>query len=216
MKIRSLLELNDAISQELSWRKKELSTLSILLQKRREHEKPVLLRSAIPILYAHWEGFVKNAATYYLQYVSRKKVKYSKLQSNFIALACKSAIQESLKSNKILLLKQVVEFIIHNQEDVSKIPYLGVIDTESNLNSDVFKNIIHQLGLKYDDYYLTKELSIDGSLLQKRNSIAHGEKLDVTEDEFLDMYKMMLGLLDYFRNEIENAAVQEQFKRLDG
>lgn len=212
MKIRSLLELNDIISRELSWRKKELITLSILVKKRREHERVALLRASIPILYAHWEGFIKNTASYYLQYVSRKKLKYSDLQSNFIALACKSALQESLQSNKILLLRQVVDFLMCNQQEVSKIPYDNVIDTGSNLNSEVFINILHQIGLSYDSFYLTKELAIDGALLKKRNAIAHGEKLDVTEEEFSELSQLVVELLEYFRNHVENAAATEGFK----
>ena len=212
MKIRSLLELNDVISRELSWRKKELATLSILVQKRRQHERAVLLRTAVPILYAHWEGFVKNTASYYLQYVSRRKLKYSDLQSNFIALACKAALLESLQSNKIILLRQVVEFLMLNQMETSKIPYINVIDTESNLNSAVFINILHQIGLSYDNFYITKELSIDGSLLKKRNAIVHGENLEVTEREFSELSQLVLDLLEYFRSQIENAASTGLFK----
>lgn len=212
MKIRSLLELNDIISCELSWRKKELITLSFLVKKKREHERAVLLRASIPILYAHWEGFIKNTASYYLQYVSRKKLKYSELQSNFIAIACKSALKESLQSNKILLLRQVVDFLVCNQQEISKIPYDNVIDTGSNLNSEVFINILHQIGLSYDSFYLTKELAIDGALLKKRNAIAHGERLDVTEEEFSELSQLVLELLEYFRNHVENAATTEDFK----
>lgn len=212
MKIRSLLELNEAISQELSWRKKEIATFSILLQKRRDHEKITLLRAAIPILYAHWEGFIKNASTFYLQYVSRRRLKYSELQTNFAALACKSALLESLRSNKIVLLRQAVDFIIFNQSETSKVPFDNVIDTESNLNIDIFKNIIQQLGLSYDDFYLTKELGVDGMLLKKRNAIVHGERLEISEEEFAEIYKLVIDLLEFFRNHVENAAALEYFK----
>lgn len=212
MKIRSLLELDEVMSQELSWRKKEIVTFSFLARKVRGHEKLILQRAAIPILYAHWEGFIKNAATFYLQYVSRKKLKYSELQTNFIALACKPALQESLKSSKIILLRQVVDFLILNKDDSAKVPYVDVIDTASNLNTDVFKNIMQQIGLTYDNYYLTKELAIDGKLLKKRNEIAHGEKLEVSEEEFLELNKLVVGLLDYFRSHVQNSAVMEHFK----
>lgn len=212
MKIRSLLDLNEIVSQELSWRKKELATLSILLQKGREHERTALLRAAVPILYAHWEGFVKNSASYYLQYVSRRKLKYCELQSNFIVLACKPALQESLQSNKVVLLRQLIDFIAFNRQEISRIPYSNVINTESNLNSEVFVNIIHQIGLSYDDFYLMKELAIDGSLLKNRNAIAHGEKVEVTEKEYSELSNLVLDLLDYFRNHIENAAATGSFK----
>jgi hypothetical protein len=185
MKIRSLLDLNDVIGRELAWRKKELSAISILIQKRRDHERIVLLRAAVPILYAHWEGFIKKASSCYLQYVSRRKLKYADLKSNFVALACKSALSESLNSNKLLLFNDVVYFITHNQQEVAQIPYENVIDTKSNLNSDVFINIIHQLGVSYDSFYNTKELIIDGSLLKKRNQMHMERELKYQKGSFL-------------------------------
>ena len=99
-----------------------------------------------------------------------------------------------------------------NQQEISKIPYDNVIDTGSNLNSEVFINILHQIGLSYDSFYLTKELAIDGALLKKRNAIAHGERLDVTEEEFSELSQLVLELLEYFRNHVENAATTEDFK----
>jgi hypothetical protein len=60
MKIRSVLELSEALDEASAWRKKELSTLRILIATRgRAHEQAALRRAAVPILYAHWEGFAK-------------------------------------------------------------------------------------------------------------------------------------------------------------
>ena len=66
MRIRSLDELNRFLDNDLAWRKKELTTINFMVSRSREHERGILLRAAICVLYAHWEGFIRNAATSYI------------------------------------------------------------------------------------------------------------------------------------------------------
>ena len=87
MSIRTLIELGEFLDSELSWRKKELTTLRFLVRRTRRHEVNALLRAAICMLYAHWEGFVKAAATGYVCYVNTRRLKYRELSPNFVALA---------------------------------------------------------------------------------------------------------------------------------
>ena len=71
MSVRTSEELIDRIDKDLIWRKKELTILKTALQSARQDRKPVLLRSLVTLLYAHWEGFIKNTSQSYLEYVSK-------------------------------------------------------------------------------------------------------------------------------------------------
>ena len=46
MIIRNLSQLNEYLDSELSWRKKELTTLKFRLQQCRDHELGILTRAA--------------------------------------------------------------------------------------------------------------------------------------------------------------------------
>ena len=72
MSLRTIEQLSDHISNDLAWRKKELSEIKALIETRRfsSQRHRALVRSGILILYAHWEGFIKSASRYYLEYVS--------------------------------------------------------------------------------------------------------------------------------------------------
>ena len=63
----------DQISQDLGWRESELGSLRILLVRKdvtaAQHE--VLLRAAWTMLYAHYEGFVKNSLAVFYDEVTR-------------------------------------------------------------------------------------------------------------------------------------------------
>ena len=76
MKIRTIDELQDYIDREMSWRRKELSAIKSNIFVARKFAKNTALRSGIAILYAHWEGMVKNIAMGYLSYVSNQRLKY--------------------------------------------------------------------------------------------------------------------------------------------
>lgn len=66
MKIRTIDELQDYVDKEMSWRRKELSAVKSNIFAAKEFAKNTALRSGIAMLYAHWEGMIKNIATAYL------------------------------------------------------------------------------------------------------------------------------------------------------
>ena len=65
MKINDLNKLEDKISSELSWRKKELSSLKLDIEASQNEsfdKQNRFIRMAISMLYAHWEGAIKSLA----------------------------------------------------------------------------------------------------------------------------------------------------------
>lgn len=87
MKIRTEDEFQDAVDSETAWRKKELSSISSNIATSKKAAKITALRAGIALLYAHWEGLIKNLATYYLCYVSFQNCRYDELKCNFMALS---------------------------------------------------------------------------------------------------------------------------------
>ena len=61
MSIRTTENLIDALSNDLIWRKKELSEIKSLIEVKNvsAQRHNVLVRSGVCILYSHWEGFIK-------------------------------------------------------------------------------------------------------------------------------------------------------------
>jgi MAE_28990/MAE_18760-like HEPN len=214
-KIRTINELSDRLSEDLAWRKIELSALKGLIE-RREFElrkNKVLTRSGIAILYAHWEGYIKCAATTYLEFISRQKsLKYCDLTDNFIAIAMKSKLDKASNTNQSTIHNEVIKFLIESMGERIEIPREGVIKTGYNLSSDVFRQILALLGIDYQPYEL-KEVLINEKLLAKRNQIAHGEFLDVDVDSYRELHQEVVGMMDLFKDQIENHAQQKLYLR---
>lgn len=214
MKIRSQSELTDFLNHAIAWRKKEITSLRFAIDRAtRSHEKSLLSRAGVPILYAHWEGFAKSACEAYLDFVSRQGLRYNQLKTNFIAIASKSSIRDAGKSNRIQLYLNVIEFATFNQGNVGKFTTAGSIDSENNLSSKVLENLLATIGIYCDDFFTSRFLVLDGSLLKRRNEIAHGEKTEIESPDYAQLHTLVLELTDYLKTRIETAAANGEFRR---
>lgn len=197
MPIRSLDELSNKLAADLAWRKKELAAIRALIELNefvdaKNAKQNALLRSGVTILYAHWEGFVKSASSNYLEFVAMQKLPYEKLTCNFIALAMKAKLSAASETNKATVFTEATEFLLNGLKDRSAIPYKNVISTGSNLKFEIFREILCVLGLDYS-IYETKRMLIDEKLLATRNSIAHGEYLQLDREEYIDLHNTIVG-----------------------
>jgi hypothetical protein len=211
MSIRTIEDLNDALSTDLVWRKKELSEVKGLIEARTNSPQRhnALIRSGVCILYSHWEGFVKLAANSYLEYVRSQKLTYKELSSNFLALAMKEKLKEANDTKKPSLYIPVCDFFLSELNQRCLLPR-DVISTASNLSSEILKEIANILGID-SSFYSTKSIVIDSQLLKRRNEIAHGNYLLCDREQYIDTHTQVIEMLNVFRNEIENAAIEKKF-----
>jgi hypothetical protein len=211
--IRTKEELIDKIGQDHVWRLREISELKNLIQEPSTSKirKRVLCRAGIALLYAHWEGFVKKSGTYFLEYVAAQRHNISELRSNFVTLLVRGKIDKASESNKYSAFDEVTRYIIDNQTTRAKIPTKNVVETQSNLSTNVLKEIMWCLGIDYG-FYESKEKLIDLMLVGRRNHVAHGEAIEVESDDFVDMVDEVLGLMNTFKNLLENSCMTESYK----
>ena len=128
---RTTNQLEENINNSFSWRRKELSIYKTNLQKAEGKWKEALLRAGVPLIYAHWEGFVKEIAEFYLEHVSLQSLKHIDLKSTFIALCVRSQY-DSLESNKHSKRSNSIEFLLNELDKRSQITVKKQIYTASN------------------------------------------------------------------------------------
>ena len=211
-KINSIYKLQDKLDKAFSWRLVEISYLKKLLATTPEKKKVALMRASVPVLYAHWEGFIKQSSRLYLDFVSGQNMKYQDLNDSFVAVGLmkelgKHGVKVGKKGNLT-----AVNFLRNKMEEKASFPKDGVINAKSNLNSEVMLEILNVIGFD-EKHYQTKWNLIDESLLGRRNSIAHGEYMDITERSYQDLSDEVVALLRQFKNDIENYASRSRYKR---
>lgn len=210
-KIRTLTHLQEALDSEMAWRIREISTFR-LASKREGVEQQALIRAGVAMVYAHWEGFIKAASENYLNFVNNQGHRYRELKTCFVVFGMKSRLALLGDSRKSKSSIEALEFVFSELEKPAKMALGSAINTESNLTSSVFSNIAQSIDIAIDQYE-TKFKLIDESLVNRRNSIAHGEYLDLKSAQFIDLVDEVLVLMRLYKNDLENAASQASYKR---
>src|SRR5579875_1799473 len=90
--MRTLNELEDDLSEDMSWRRTELHSLLSQIRTASGPSLSCLCRAGVALLYAHWEGYTKHALSQYLRYVARKKLKLNELNNCFVSMAIKARV----------------------------------------------------------------------------------------------------------------------------
>lgn len=210
MKVRSIDELDGIVSREYSWRRKELTNIRNLSLGSRSKIRETLLKTAITLLYSHWEGFVKNVAIAYCEYINYQGLRYEQLTHNFHVCALLEEFQGQYPSSNFKFALSIANgsaFKLGRKCNISTEKY---IDTKSNLNSEVLQEIVLKIGVEYSQYELKANL-IDQRFLGFRNAVSHGEYRVIKETEFIEIYDEIIGLIDTFKNQVLNAATQKTF-----
>ena len=209
MSVRTSEELTGRLAEDLVWRKKELTVLRKLVSTASVDRKDVLIRSLVAILYAHWEGFLKNAAESYLEYVKTRRLPYSELASHFLAYALLSRVRTAAEQRNLGDMIEVVRLLRGDVSEQSRISTDGI--DSGNLSSRVLRSLTTALGLDYSPFE-SKAVLIDERLLRNRNRIAHGEYLVLDAEDALSLASEILSLMEHFRDEVENAVALSQYK----
>lgn len=220
-------QLEDLVFEDWTWRKIEISDLILIAEKE---ENEVLLKSIILLLYAHWEGYIKKTSKTYVKYIADNKFNIAELTENFKAISLKGLAKEVLASSSTLTLSnelkltlkysqignytldKLIKIDLDNEKDKS------IIDTQDNLNPAVFRNILELIGLRYKKEYETRERFIEKQLLANRNSIGHGNKKMLVDEDFnieiLSIKKLrdiIISFIENFRDEILEYSKSSYF-----
>lgn len=209
--IRTIDQLQSTLDKEFAWRLKEIAALKVVVRSSENLNKKTAVRAAIPLLYGHWEGFIKNASTNYLEYVNGQSLRYRELKSCFVVFGVKRKINDLIVSKNSSVSISTLEFLRDELNEKAKLKIESAIRTEFNLSSKVFENIANSIGINTQAYETRYNL-IDESLLNRRNHIAHGEYLDVDPDGFRELADEILFLLRSYKTDIENAVSLEEYK----
>jgi hypothetical protein len=214
MKIRTVDQFLDRVSADRVWRIREVYSLrsQCFAKGVPEHSLKALRRSFVPIAYAHWEGFVKKTAHYYLELIAMQGLRLGELTSPFAALYLWRECAGSLARGKVTSLVEVYDTLLAKTDQKVRIQYKDAISTNSNLDAKTLREICLSLGIVFDPFQ-TKELFINETLVGRRNHIAHGEEQDVSEADLEHIKVEVVALIDTFRNEVENAATSQAYRR---
>src|ERR1700761_6392072 len=133
MALRTLDHLEAHLTEDLKWRLTELDDWKSMMDSCRQHQKTGALRAGVTLLYAHWEGYVKEAARSYLEYVSRKGLTLAELRAELAAVALRGMLGRGEQSKKSTDHTEIVQMLREEATRKAVLPYdSSTIKTNSN------------------------------------------------------------------------------------
>lgn len=213
MELRTLDGFEAHLTEDLKWREHELTTWEQLVAQARKHEKYGLLRGGGALLYAHWEGYVKEACRAYIEYVSRKGLKVNQLSSPFVAISLRTifGVGEASKNARDHIMVVEMARNAATATDSVYLPYdRAMVRTNANLSFDRYLDIMASVGCNGALHEIHR-IQIT-RLLRARNDIAHGQHEEIELDDWRQMYRSVKVILRDLRTQLQNAASTEAYK----
>lgn len=163
-------------------------------------------RMCIPMIYAHWEGFVVDALKIMLKHLNQLDLQSTQLPTNLVVVSLGDAYR-TLSGKQSF--DQRIQFTHSFNELLGKpVKFKTKVDTKSNLKSNVFKDLCIAFG--FDSSKFTEQLSDIDRLVSIRNSIAHGENSMQPDMKNIEKYiNSVKGAMDLLVYEI-NVYLMEQ------
>ncbi|MGE6762632.1 MAE_28990/MAE_18760 family HEPN-like nuclease [Corallococcus interemptor] len=200
------------IEEEFTWRHKEMIDISLTIKKTPDKGiKRSLLRAALPLLYAHWEGFIKKSSEAVISFVAEQRLRHDQLAACFWVLGVKKELNILMTSGNAHEAARALERILASGALRTRFNAKGHVLTESNLSSKVLEKIAGTIGVDYSVFESSAPL-IDTSLVDRRNHIAHGQLDYIEEDRFTSLMVEIFGLMRTYRNAIENMVARGDYK----
>lgn len=166
-------------------------------------------RVCIPMIYAHWEGYVVNSIKLLIGYLNKLELMPNETPTKLIVLGLNE--RYAYLSGK-QSFEQKAEFTDKFKEIFqSAIRFKKDIDTKSNLNSKVLKEICSIFDLNFSSFkdvtfYIDKVVVL-------RNRIAHGENSMIPDADSVAKYiASITEATDILLSEIEEYVTNEKFR----
>ncbi len=142
-----LWKFYDKISKNLSWRKKEISNLWSFIDEittAKHHELcEIQYKLFVVLIYAHLEWFMKEWWSCFLSYIQKEKKNFSELKHVFFEMYFKRQY-DSWSRSIIDILQDYHEIAVIYSKS-------SEIETHSNINTEVFFDLINQFSLMEND-----------------------------------------------------------------
>lgn len=226
----------DKINSCRAWRRQELSRVKMVVKSLRsegrlyEQNVRYVLRGSYLMLYAHWEGYIKEVGQKYIESVSKEKIQYRNASDVIVASSLKTALTNLGGANTH---DAHIDFVNKFRDLLSDGKYVDrkyvkinekIIDAKSNLNYELFIDILKKLDIvdNINDKMQPSEIEslktdIDKNLLKVRNQVAHGEKtmgivgLEKNIEEYLSFHERISKIMYDFSEWVIDAWQEKRY-----
>ncbi len=202
------------LEAEREWRVNELRNIKLLYKAidsewGREEYSTSYLKMVIPMIYAHWEGYVVQSYKIIFEFINRLELSSSEVTPKILTYANNQGY-DYLKGKHSF--SQKCEFTRRFLGILNKnIRIQGKIETNSNLKFEVLERLLDLFDIDISGFLRFK--SKLNELVNIRNSIAHGENgYNITFEDAENHIEFITELIDELLVEEVKFVGEKRFK----
>lgn len=210
------MSLNNVILEEitdnLDKRRLEITNLRrVLLNYVDKPLEKTAVKMAIPLLYANWEGYVREVCQLYLEFIEASGIRIRELMPGLLGYLWTSALKPLTGGLNFERKKVVAELALNSMENpVRFADSERIINTKSNLNFDILMDIATHLCLD-NNAFMPRKHHLN-ALVHLRNNIAHGSIPNGLNYNIFEKYaSSLIDLMEEFEKIIVNALDKRNF-----
>lgn len=199
-------DLIEEIQEDNRWRDGELA---VFKQNPQKVDINLWNRMCLPMIYAHWEGYVVNSIKLLIGHLNDLELLPNEVPTKLVVLGLD-------KSYRSLGGKQSFEHRINFTNKFKELfkkalKFKKEVDTKSNLNSEVLKELCSIFDFNFESF---KDVTSDiDRIVMFRNRIAHGENSIVPESEGIERYIVSItAATDTLLTEIDDFISNENYR----
>lgn len=199
-------DLIEEIQEENRWRDGELA---LFKQNPQKVDIKLWNRMCLPMIYAHWEGYVVNSLKLLIGHLNSLELSPNEVPTKLVVLGLDKSYS-SLSGKQSF--DQRIDFTNRFKELFQKaLKFKKEVDTKSNLNSKVLKELCTIFGFNFEAF---KDVTSDiDRVVTFRNRIAHGENSIVPESEGIEKYIISITVAtDALLTEINDFISNENYR----
>lgn len=174
------------LTNDLKWRESELAVMhkQLYLTQQGGIQERVMLRAALAMIYAHYEGYCKFALAVYMDSLNKLKLSRKDMTWKLATYSMQRFRAQLIgaKSSQVFFTEMISDF----NAKMDEVARFDEPMTTSNLWPDRLIDWLEQLGLDATSVKYSETLL--ASLVDNRNKIAHGSKLVISSREELNKY----------------------------
>lgn len=210
------MSLSEAILEEitdnLDKRRQEITNLRrVLLNHVHKPLEFTVVRMAIPLLYANWEGYVKEVCQLYLEYIEKSRTITRELKADLLGYLWTSSLKPLSGGLSFEKKKAIAELALYCMDNcVEFADGEKNINTKSNLNFAILEEIAKHLCLNIAPLEPWRHHL--NALVNLRNNIAHGSfPANMNYEIFEEHACTLMSLMESFENIIVHTLQTHGF-----
>lgn len=187
----------EEIVESNRWRDSEFAKLKI---NASQNHDLLWLRMCIPMIYAHWEGYVASSLKVLLHHLNGLHLRSDAITEKMIVIGLDNAYR-SLSGKQTfdqkVIFTEKFKILVGNP-----LKFKTRVETKSNLRDSVLEDICKMFCFRFENFRdHTRDIN---QLVDIRNAIAHGENSIIPDSEMVEKYIVVVtGAMDIMLKEIE-------------